>query len=371
MISSPWLSPLRDDRRALVVVFLRGGADGLSLVAPVGDDAYHRARPTLGVRATAATRLDARFALHPQLSSLAPLFHDGALGIVHAVGSSDTTRSHFEAQDLMEHGGADGGGWLGRFLRARTLGPSGALSAVAVGTSLPESLRGAPSAAVLQSLAEFGMTPDDGAMLAAIESLYERYEGPLSVPLAATSRETVAALRRLDALRRQPAAPAHGADYPDDDFGRGLADIARLIRAQVGLSVATLDLPGWDSHFAQGTLLDPLMDRLTRGLVAFHTDLGREWWASTTVVVMTEFGRRVAENSALGTDHGRGSVMLLMGAAVDGGRVTARWPGLEAGVLDGPGDVPVTTDFRDVLAPLLAWHGVADTSAVFPGWTGA
>lgn len=362
-----WSSGERDDRRTLVVVFLRGGADGLALVPAIGDDAYHVARPTIGIAVRDAIALDHRFALHPRLAALAPLFHDGALGVVHAVGSDDTMRSHFEAQDLMEHGGAGGGGWLGRFLRARG-GATSALSAVAIGQEYPESLRGAPSVAVMRSLDEFTFASGDAPMLRALASLYASDSNALGGRLAPAAHDTIAALRRIAELRTEPLR-ARG-DYPDDEFGRSLAEVARLVRGRVGLSVATIDLGGWDSHFTQGTILDPLMDRLARGLAAFHSDLGPVEMEGVTVVVMTEFGRRVAENASFGTDHGRGSVMFVLGAGAEGGRVRARWPGLEAGVLDGPGDVPVTTDYREALAPILQRHGVLEVGAIFPQWKG-
>ncbi|MEP7384696.1 MAG: DUF1501 domain-containing protein, partial [Gemmatimonadota bacterium] len=299
-----WSSGLRDDRRTLVVVFLRGGADGLALVPSVGDDAYHVARPTIGIATGDAVRLDERFALHPRLAALAPLFHDGALGIVHAVGSDDTTRSHFEAQDLMEHGGATAGGWLGHFLRARDGHAGGALTAVAMGQEFPESLRGAPSVAVMRSLDDFAIGAEDAPMLGALASLYGATPHALGGQLAPAARDTLHALRRIAELRAVPVRPRAGAVYPDDDFGRELAEVARLIRGRVGLSVATIDLGGWDSHFTQGTLIEPLMERLACGLVAFHTDLGAEEMTGVSVVVMTEFGRRVAENASFGTDHG-------------------------------------------------------------------
>lgn len=365
-----WSNGARDDHRTLVVVFLRGGADGLALVPAVGDDAYHVARPTIGIDARDAIALDERFALHPRLGAIAPLFRDGALEIVHAVGSDDTTRSHFEAQDLMEHGGASAGGWLGRFLRARDAGAGGALSAVAMGQEFPESLRGAPSVAVMRTLDDFAIDASDAPMLGALDALYRADANALGGRLAPAARDTLAALRRIAELRAAPRRPRAGAVYPDDDFGHSLAEVARLIRGRVGLSVATLDLGGWDSHFTQGTLIEPLMERLARGLAAFHADLGAAMMAGVSVVAMTEFGRRVAENASFGTDHGRGSVMFVLGAGAQGGRVRSRWPGLESRFLDGPGDVPVTTDYREVLAPILRHHGARDANAIFPGWRG-
>jgi len=349
--------------RAIVVIFLRGGADGLTLVAPVADDAYHRARPTLRVKARDGVRLDDVFALHPRLAPLLPLWASGELAIIHSVGSEDATRSHFEAQDLMEHAGTTAGGWLGRFLRLRAIGQPGALSAVAFGTELPAALRGAPSATVLRSLGTFSLGDGAQGMLRALADLYAIEHSALGQ----AAGDTVDALRRLERLASAPRQIT-AADYPRDDFGEALRQTAQLVRAGVGLEAATIDLGGWDSHFTQDQLLEPAMDRLARGLAAFRRDLGPDM-ARTTLVVMTEFGRRVAENSALGTDHGRGSVMFALGGGVSGGRVLGGWPGLDPGVLEGPGDLPVRTNYRNVLAPILttmAEHSVVSRS--FPGF---
>jgi uncharacterized protein (DUF1501 family) len=353
-----------DDRQTLVVIFLRGGADGLSLVPPLADDDYHRARPRLGVSERDGLRLDDVFGLHPRLAALHPLFTDGSLAIVHGAGSEDTTRSHFEAQDLMEHGGVAAGGWLGRFLRYRGGRPPGALSAVVVGTELPESLRGAPSAAVLRSLDDFALGGEAEPFVRALGQLY----GARRDALGAAGRDTLDAVRRIDALRTSPYAPARGAEYPDDDFGRALVQVARLIKAQVGLEAASVDLGGWDSHFTQSAIVEPLMTRLATGLAAFARDLGPAM-RTTTVVVMTEFGRRVVENASFGTDHGRGSTMFVLGGGVRGGRVLGAWRGLGADVLEGPGDVPVTVNYRNVLAPILAHHGpLSVLDRIFPAF---
>jgi uncharacterized protein (DUF1501 family) len=359
-----------DDPRTLVVVFLRGGADGLTLVPPLGDDEYHRARPRLRVGEREGVRLDDRFGLHPRLAPLAAHFQTGELAIVHAVGSEDDTRSHFEAQDLMEHAGPTAGGWLGRFLRYRPGRPGASLSAVALGTGLPESLRGAPAASVLRSLDDYSLGDDAAPLLRELAALYGAGADARAVALGGAlgraGRETVAALRRIEHLRGRRYEPGGGASYPDDEFGRGLMEVARLIKARVGLEAASIDLGGWDSHFAQQTLIEPLMTRLAGGLTAFHADLGA-MMAATTVVVMTEFGRRVAENASLGTDHGRGSIMMVLGGGVRGGRVLGSWPGLDVGRLEGPGDVPVAVNYRDVLAPVLLAHAPgADLGRVFP-----
>jgi uncharacterized protein (DUF1501 family) len=350
-----------DERRTLVVIFLRGGADGLNMVAPLQDDGYYHARPRIAIDRRSAVPLDGFYGLNPLLKELAPAYRDGSLAIVHAAGSEDSTRSHFEAQDLMEHGGLNGGGWLARFLRARA-GESGPLSAVAVGKEVPESLRGAPAATVFQSLDEFSLGKDPKGLVNALARLY----GQETDAIGAAGRHTLDAVRRIEKLRATQYNPAAGANYGTDSFSRGLLQIARLIKARVGLEVASLDLGGWDSHFGQSTIMDPLMARFAQGLAAFYQDLGEDVW-HTTVVAMTEFGRRVEENSAFGTDHGRGSIMFVMGGGVKGGRVLGKWPGLTKDVLEGPGDLPVTTNYRDVLAPILQRHGPgAALDRVFP-----
>jgi uncharacterized protein (DUF1501 family) len=351
-----------DDARALVVIFLRGGADGLTLVPPLGDDDYHRARPQLRVPEREAVRLDDFFGLHPRLAGLAPLYADGDLAVVHAVGSEDVTRSHFEAQDLMEHGGLAAGGWLGRYLRYRPGRQAGALAAVAIGAELPECLRGAPAVSVFRSVDEFSLGDRAHALAPQLARLY----ATRGDALGAAGRDTLEALDRVERLRATRYMPTDGAVYPDDELGRGLMQVARLIKARVGLEAASVDLDGWDSHFAQQTLIEPLMARLADALVAFHRDLGPTM-ATTTVVVMTEFGRRVAENASLGTDHGRGSVMMVLGGGVRGGRVLGSWPGLAVGLLEGPGDLPVTVNYRDVLAPIIArQHAGVRLQRIFP-----
>ncbi len=351
-----------DRPHCLVVVFLRGAADGLELVPPTGDDAYYRARPILGIRPERTLPLDSMFGLHPALRSLEPIYGDGEMAVVHAAGSEDASRSHFEAQDLMEHGGLAGGGWLGRFLRYRPEPATGALSAMAVGKAMPECLRGAPAATVMQTLDDFTLGPESDALLPQLARLYAGEAGDLG----RAAKDTLEALHRIEALRAMAYQPADGAEYPGGDFGHGLMQLARLIKARVGLEAASIDLGGWDSHLAQETLLEPLTTQLGDGLAAFHRDLGPDM-ETTSVVVMTEFGRRVRENASLGTDHGRGSVMLVLGGGVSGGRVIGDWPGLAEAALEGPGDLPVVNNYRDVLAPILGRHGSGDDlSRIFP-----
>ena len=369
------ISGNRDDKRTLVVVFLRGAADGLTLVAPLGDDNYHRFRPRLAVKPSDAVKLDGFFGLHANLRALEPAWKDGDLCIVHGAGGESDTRSHFEAQELMEHGGPASGGWLARFLRAVNPSPN-PLSAVALAPMLPELLSGAPAAAAFESLAEFSLggrgraNKVPASFPRELRRLYElETDG-----LRDAARNTFDAIARIEVIDPQ-ARPGNGASYDErDSFAGGLRQVAQLIKADVGLDTASVDLGGWDSHFTQQTYIGPLMLRLANGLAAFRQDLGARM-ATTTVVVMTEFGRRVAENSAFGTDHGRGSAMFVLGGSVKGGRVFGGlqpggpWPGLKPEMLEGPGDLPVWNNYRNVLAPVLTRHGApADMARIFPDY---
>lgn len=350
-----------DNPRSLVVVFLRGGADGLNMIAPLEDDGYYNARPRIAIKKAEAVPLNGFFGLNPIMKELAPAYRDGMLAIVHAAGSEDSTRSHFEAQDLMEHGGVVAGGWLGRFLRFRPNASSSALTAIALGRAMPECLRGAPAATVLRSLEDFSLGRNSTALQRQLARLYAAQTDLLG----GAGRDTLDALERIRKLRAAEYKPEHGAAYSYDEFSQGMKQIARLIKARVGLEAVSIDVDGWDSHLNQSAIMDPQMTRLAQGLSAFYRDLG-SLMQTTTVVVMTEFGRRVSENSAFGTDHGRGSVMFVLGGGVLGGRVHGPWPGLTNEVLEGPGDLPVLTNYRNVLAPVLQRHGAEEMDKIFP-----
>jgi len=349
----------------LVVIFLRGGADGLALIPPIADDLYHRLRPTISVGANDAISLDDYFAINARLRPLVKYYESGEMAIVHGAGSEDETRSHFEAQDFIEHGGASGAGWLARYLRAHSAIPS-ALSSVAIGTTLPESLRGAPSGAVIETISDFTIAGEkDDRFTHDLARLYADTRGTLGQ----MARDTLEAVRRLRTLRSQPNVADNGAQYPQSRFGRGMREIARLIKADIGLVATTIDLDGWDTHFTQEALIGSLMDDLAQGLDAFLTDLGSDR-ARASIVVMTEFGRRVRENTSLGTDHGLASTMFTFGPVpgIEGGRVHSRWRDLAREELEGPGDIPVGVNYRDVVAPILLAHAPhIDITGVFPG----
>ncbi len=368
--------------KTLVCVFLRGGADTLNMVIPYGDDQYFRLRPTLSIAppskggSDAAIRLDDFYAFHPRLRPLYPLFEEGRLGIVQAAGSDNTTGSHFEAQDQMEHGEAMGktigGGWIGRHLRAMKRKESTPLSAVAIGPAVPESLRGARQVSAINSLDEIQINTPSGdptSALLALSAMYGADAGILSQP----GRMTLDLLHRVEGLRASEYKAANDAEYPADEFGSGLREIARLIKAGVGLEAACIDLGGWDTHFFQGAV-DGLqaenINLLARGLAAFDADM-KNHRDRVIVLVMTEFGRRIYENGSLGTDHGRGFAMMAMGSRVNGGKIHGRWPGLEEDEKEilGPGGLRITTDYRSALAEVLTRvMGNKDIDKVFPGF---
>lgn len=374
-------------RHTLVCVFLRGGADTLNMLVPYADDSYYRQRPSLAIKkpgmgAEAAIKLNDHYALHPAMQSLEGAFKEGRFGAVQAVGTDNTSGSHFDCQDQMEHGDSmkgqpAGGGWLGRFLRTRASEKQSALSAVAIGTVLPESLRGAPAVSVLEHLSDIAIkapTGDPAAVVAALQSLY----GADVTLLGERGKETIDLFKRVSALQGKDYAPEHGVEYPKDSFASGLREIARLIKAAVGLEVACIDVNGWDTHFFQGSASGSQAERistLAAGLAAFDADL-KSHRANYTIMITTEFGRRIYENASLGTDHGRGFAFMALGAKVRGGQVHGPWP-IQAYEdvnvnLPGPGGIKHQTDFRIVFGEVLrSAFGLSPEAAakVFPGVT--
>lgn len=363
----------------LVSIFLRGGADGLSLIVPHGDDDYYRLRPTLalarpGVRGTKRVDqvldLDGFFGLHPAMAALLSLQEAGQIAVVHACGSGDQTRSHFEAMATMERGVAQetgpASGWLARHLETAPWNNPSPLRAVALSAILPQSLRGVSQTTTLTTVADLRLqSPFVGGS--------ERFEQLLGAmygrgDLAEAGQEALSVLKTLDSL---PKDNAHIGHYPDDDLSAGLRQVSLLIKSGVGLEAACLDQSGYDTHVAQGTsqgILAGRLESLASALAAFAADLGPKRWNRTTVVVMSEFGRRAAENGGLGTDHGRAGAMLVLGGHVIGGRVHGVWPGLAAGQLEGPGDLKVTTDYRSVLAEIITRRlKNPNADSIFPG----
>lgn len=379
VVSTP-ASERDKDHHTLICVFLRGGADTMNLVVPYADDHYFNARPTLAVKAPgksadACIRLDDRYGFHPMMQPLEAAFKEGRLGMLQGVGTDSTSGSHFECQDQMEHGDSErarptGGGWLGRFLRQRADETASPLSAVAIGTKLPESLRGAPSVSVLEHLDDIAIKTPSGKPGIVVDALRRMYGADVTL-LGQRGQQTLDLFNRMADIRGQSYTPANNASYPKTEFGDGLRELARLIKARVGLEVACIDLAGWDTHFFQASAGGHPMKAktLAEGLAAFEADMKGER-DRYTIMITTEFGRRIYENASAGTDHGRGFTFMALGNKVKGGRILGDWPITPTGELVpvGPDGIAIKHDYRDVFAEVLSGAmGKVDTAKVFPG----
>jgi uncharacterized protein (DUF1501 family) len=357
-------------RRVMVAIFQRGAADGLNIVVPFGEKRYYELRPTIAIPAPGggadgALDLDGFFGLHPSLAPLAAMYKNETLAIIEAAGSPDPSRSHFDAQDYMESGTpgrkATPDGWLNRALPPATGRPS-PVRAVSIGADLARTLRGRNEAVALTSLNDFQVR--DAGTAAAFETMYESSSDTV---LHGAGAETFDAVRLLRSLEKQPYRPAAGAQYPAGQFGDAMQQIARLIKADVGLEVAFADIGGWDTHVNQPGQLAARLADFSGALAAFHQDMGDG--TDVVVVTMSEFGRTAHENGNRGTDHGHANVMFAFGGGVRGGRVLGQWPGLANEQLNEGRDLALTTDFRDVLGELVSGHlGNTNLSAVFPGY---
>ena len=369
----------------LVVVFLRGGADGLSIVSPAGDKDYVAARPATmrvarkGDHAGLALKnpnADVDFRFHDRATGLSELYHLGELALIHAAGLKDATRSHFDAEDRMERAApkssATAGGWLGRWLAASK--PDGILPALAVGATAPDSLRGGAGVAVADQINALRAAPGHGhsPLIRAHLARMLGSDGLLGEPVRRllTLSEAIEARVALD--KDGNVRPYHASvPYPDDNpLANSLKTVAQTIKLDLGLRVATVDYGGWDTHADQKGQLDTLVGHLSQGLKLFWRDLG-QWQERVSVVVMSEFGRRLKANESGGTDHGHGNVMFVLGAKVKGGQMLGPWPGLNNDALDEGADLAITTDYRSVLAEMMAGHmGFSDTKRIFPGFDG-
>ncbi len=356
-------------RKILVAVFQRGAMDGLNAVIPYTDELYYKARPSIAIpKADVLDLGDGRFGLHPALAPLHQLWNRKQLAIVHAAGSPDLTRSHFDAQDYMESGTpglkSTRDGWLNRALPpvGETKTP---LRAVSMGPRLARTLRGANSAVAINSIRDFKVR-DRGTK----DELESMYSGTADATLAAPGRDMFEAVKLIEKLDRQPYTPAPGAKYPAGSaFGASLQQIARLVKADVGLEVAFADIGGWDTHNNESTRLPALLTDFAGSLGAFAADLG-DRFEDVTIVTMSEFGRTVRENGSGGTDHGHANAMFVLSGSTSlaGGKVHGRWPGLAPEQLHEGRDLAVATDFRAVLGEVVSCQlGVADVARVFPG----
>jgi uncharacterized protein (DUF1501 family) len=371
-------------RRLLIAIFQRGAVDGLNMIVPYGEADYYRLRPTIAIPRpgkalrqgsghadAAAIDLDGFFGLHPRMASLEPFWRNKSLAIVHACGSPDSTRSHFDAQDYMETATpgvkSTRDGWLNRYLQAEA-GERNPLRGVAVTRQMPRSLQGVAPALAVGRVGEFGVRGDRGMH----DSFESAYQSAADEILNGTAGEAFDAMRALQRVLPRTYQPSNGASFPRSPFGQALQDIARLAKADVGLEVAFAETGQWDHHVNEGGATGQIANRLddfTRSLAALVQDLG-DRMADTVILTMSEFGRAVAENGNRGTDHGHGNAMIAIGGPVKGG-IYGQWPGLTADQRFEGRDLAVTTDFRDVFGEVVMRQLGADEQTarrVFPGY---
>ena len=366
-------------RKVLVAIFQRGAVDGLNMVVPFGEREYYASRPSIAVpqptNADGAVDLDGFFGLHPRLAPLKPLWDSRQLAIVHACGSPDGTRSHFDAQDYMETATpgvkSTQDGWLNRCLHAREHAMAAPFRAVALTPQLPRALQGLEPALAITQIGQFGVRAGQASDM--VQSSFEaEYASAADRVLNRTGTEAFDAVRMLKSADAAKYQPENGAAYPRSGFGEALRQIAQLIKADLGLEVAFAEAGGWDTHVNQGSSAGQLAARLddfARGISALARDLG-DRMDDVVILTMSEFGRAVAENGNRGTDHGHGNAMLIIGGQnVRGGKVYGRWPGLAREQRYDGRDLAVTTDFRSVFAEVVRVHlGVADARSIFPGF---
>ena len=370
------------DKRVFVCLFQRGAADGLSMVVPHGDPFYYQHRNEIAIGRPSKTAsggaidLDGFFGLHPAMKALTPLYKSGELAMIHACGSPSSSRSHFDMQDFMEAAAPDNksvqDGWLNRTLRQRRGdGNTSPFRAVSMTSTVPRSLQGDEPAIAIRDLSTFGIQSAGGsssAMASGFEGLYANAAGDVLHGTGKESFDAIALLKKADPTKY---VPAKSVKYPDGAFGRSLMQVAQLIKADVGLEIACVEVDGWDTHVnqggANGTLAGRLFD-LSRGLAAFRQDLG-DHMDEVMVLTMTEFGRAARQNGDRGTDHGHASCFFALGGRVNGGKVHGSWPGLAPHKLFEERDLAVTTDFRDVFAEVCTLHMGLQTNqlaSVFP-----
>ena len=363
--------------KTLVVIFERGAADGLNLVVPHAESSYYQMRPNIAIPQNQVLDLNGFFGLHPAMQPLKPLFDQGHLAIVHAAGSPDTTRSHFDAQDFMESGTpgvkATSDGWLNRALQAESPAAArrrSAFQAVALGAQVPRTLQGSIPAVAVNRLQDFRVA-GRGPFAASISQTFEAmYDSSTDSALHGTGEETFEAVKMLNAADPAHYTPAPGALYPNSAFGNNMRQIAQLVKANLGVEAAFTDIGGWDTHQNQGSVNGQLANVLrdfSQSIAAFWTDMG-DRAEDVVVVTMSEFGRTAHQNGTGGTDHGHANVMFVLGGPVKGGKVYGRWPGLAPEQLYQGRDLAITTDFRQVLGEA-AYRtlGAKNLELVFPG----
>ncbi len=367
-------------RKTLIAIFQRGAVDGLNMVVPFGERNYYDLRPSIAIpkpesgSAEAAINLDGFFGLHPALGSFKPLWDSKRLGIVHAVGSPDNTRSHFDAQDYMESGTpgvkSTADGWLNRYLQSKTDPARSLFRAVSLTQTMPRILQGKAPTLAISNLADF--TIRAGRSSASVQGGFEAiYDQTVNDVLGGTGKETFEAVNYLKKVNPSQYQPENGAQYARSPFGNSLLQISQLIKAGVGLEVAFTDIGGWDTHVNEGNSRGQLAQRLqdfSGGISALATDLGQRM-DDVVILTMSEFGRTVRENGNRGTDHGHANAIFVVGNGVRGGKIYGQWPGLKSEQLYEGRDLALTTDFRDVFGEVAKKHlGTENLQAVFPGY---
>lgn len=362
------------NRKKLVVLFQRGAADGLNIVVPYAEKNYYVMRPTIAIKPEQVLDLNGFFGLHPSMAAFKPLYDQGHLAIVHAAGSPDSTRSHFDAQDYMESGTpgvkVTQDGWLNRALQDEPAGAKAtAFRAVALGSQVPRTLQGKVPSIAVNNLADFsvaGQGPQTSPIANAFQAMYDDTSDAM---LHGTGQETFEAVKMLKAADPARYQPAAGVVYPSGAFGNSLKQVVQLLKANLGVEAAFSDIGGWDTHQNQGNVNGQLAGRLkefSETIAAFWKDLGDDA-ENLTLVTMSEFGRTARQNGTGGTDHGHANVMFVLGGSVRGGKVYGAWPGLADEHLNEGRDLAVTTDFRRVLGEAsYKTLGARDLNAVFP-----
>lgn len=368
-------------RKTLIAIFQRGAVDGLNVVVPYAEHTYYDLRPNIAVAkpnggAEAAIDLDGFFGLHPSLASFKPLWDSKRLAIVHASGSPDHTRSHFDAQDYMESATpgvkSTADGWLNRFLQVKPDPQKSLFRAVSMTQNMPRAMQGKASTLAISNLADFNIRA--GQSSASVQGGFEAmYDQAVNDTLHGTGKETFEAINYLKQVNPAQYKPENGATYPPNQLGNGLRQTAQLIKAGVGLEVAFTDVGGWDTHVNEGNQqgqLSNLLRQFSNAIAALYTDLGQRM-DDVVILTMSEFGRTVKENGNRGTDHGHANAMFVVGNSVRGGKVYGDWPGLKNEQLYEGRDLALTTDFRDVFGEIATKHlDAANLKGIFPGYTG-
>jgi uncharacterized protein (DUF1501 family) len=368
-------------RKTLIAIFQRGAVDGLNMVVPFGESKYYELRPSIAIRkpetgnVETAINLDGFFGLHPSMSAFKPLWDSKRLAIIHASGSPDNTRSHFDAQDYMESATpgvkSTSDGWLNRYLQSKKDSDESSFRAVSMTRTMPRVLQGRAPAVAMANLSDFAIRAGKSSanLQGGFEAIYAERNNDA---LAGTGRETFAAVNYLKKANPAQYQPENGAQYPRNPFGNSLLQIAQLIKAGVGLEVAFTEIGGWDTHVNQGNArgqLANLLQQFSSGIAALYQDLGQRM-DDVVVLTMSEFGRTVRENGNRGTDHGHANAMFVMGNGVRGGKVYGRWPGLKSDQLNEGRDLALTTDFRDVFGEISTRHlGHPNAQSIFAGYS--